>query len=171
MILRLIPSIMSGSSKSRSSFLVASDRARHSLGKNKSNSTKAHLDAVLDKTSAALISLCFTVGWSRRMYSPRGSPSTKPAMHRVMFKATTTWGFYIKRRKFSICVTFTVIHSDIYYSETANSGPSEKRTTSVQQSNLMPNCSSYRNSTFETSREADSSLLQTADSEYVPKGQ
>ena len=61
LILHRIPSMISGSSKSLSSF-VARERARHSFEKKTSKRAKAHLGAALESTSTPWMSLGFTVG-------------------------------------------------------------------------------------------------------------
>ena len=62
LILHRIPSMISGSSKSLSSFFVARERARHSFEKKTSKRAKAHLGAALESTSTPRMSLGFTVG-------------------------------------------------------------------------------------------------------------
>lgn len=61
LILHRIPSMMSGSSKSLSSY-VARERARHSFEKKTSKRAKAHLEAALESTLTPRMSLGFTVG-------------------------------------------------------------------------------------------------------------
>ena len=61
LILHRIPSMMSGSSKSLSSF-VARECARHSFEKKTSKGAKAHLEAALESISTPRMSLSLTVG-------------------------------------------------------------------------------------------------------------
>lgn len=90
LILHLIPSMMSGSSKSLS-FLVARERARHSFEKKTSKRAKAHLEAALESISTPRMSLGFTVGWSMWINYPSGSPSIRPpTMQRVYHKYIST---------------------------------------------------------------------------------
>ena len=99
LILHRIPSMMSGSSKSLSSFFVARERARHSFEKKTSKRAKAHLEAALESTSTPRMSLGFTVGWSMWINCPLGSPSSRPpTMQRVYHKYAsinlTTWAIF-----------------------------------------------------------------------------